>query len=746
MVKNKMPHWARRKKIYLSGFLTLATVVVLFGSCSKSISIEGHESYPKLILKKQDVPQIVEGISKYPLLKASFEKAKSIADNAILNGIEIPIPKDPGGGYTHEKHKRNYIEMYNAGLVYQLTGEEKYAVFVRDMLLKYAELYPTLGLHPMKKNQAPGKLFWQGLNESVWLVYTIQAYDCIHDFLTDTERKIIEENLFKEVVKFFLTENKSTFNRIHNHGTWAVAGVGMTGLVLGDTLMVKQALYSTELDSTGGFLRQIDELFSPDGYYAEGPYYQRYALLPFVIFAKALENNIPELKIFDYKSGVLNRAVVTLLQLTNTDGRFYPINDAIKDKTWITPELVFGTNIAYFNTHDSTILDVAQKQGEVMLSIEGLEVAKAIEQGHVKTFVRKPIVIRDGKNGDAGGLAILRMGKNEKQTSVLFKFTSQGMGHGHFDRLNLNIFDRGVEIVPDYGAARFINVVAKEGGRYLNENKTWAKQTIAHNTLVINQKSNFNGSVKLADKFSPKLLFTDLSNANIQMVSAIDENCYKNDTIQRTLALIEFGDRKFLIDLFNIKGIGRVQYDLPTYFNGQIIDSNFEIQRLNQYKILGNNNGYQHLVIDAESRAFDSLARVTWAIGTGFYSLTTITNTHTNFYVVRLGANDPNYNLRNQQGFIFRGELAGSGKILSVYELHGNYNPSTEAVLGSESAIDSCKLFDDNDRVAVYVTLKNGKKIGLFIDLSFSGSNSNRVKVDNSVVTWQGNYKLTIKE
>ena len=38
----------------------------------------------------------------------------------------------------------------------------------------------------------------------------------------------------------------------------------------------------------------VDEPFSPDGYFTEGPYYQRYASYPFLIFAQALENKKPE--------------------------------------------------------------------------------------------------------------------------------------------------------------------------------------------------------------------------------------------------------------------------------------------------------------------------------------------------------------------------------------------------------------------------------------------------------------------
>lgn len=723
-------------------YLLILGLAFLF-SCQHEKEVSVTEGYPKLILQKSSVPEIVDGLEKYPLLKTSFENAKTIADKGIDAGITVPYPKDPGGGYTHEKHKRNYIEMYNSGLVYQLTNEKKYAVFVRDMLLEYANLYPTLGLHPMRKNQSPGKLFWQGLNDSMWLVYTIQAYDCVYDFLTVEERTKIENQLFRKVVEFFTVEDKYSFDRVHNHGTWAVAGVGMTGMVLGDSLMVQEALYSTKLDGSGGFLKQIDKLFSPDGYYAEGPYYQRFALLPFIVFAQALDNNMPELKIFEYKDGVLLKAVTTLMQLTNTNGKFYPINDVIKEKSWLTPELVFGTNIVYGQTKDATLLDVVQKKGEVMISASGLAVAKAIEEGKTKKFIRKPMLISDGANGDDGGLALLRMGETNNQTSLLFKFTSQGMGHGHFDRLGINLFNKGNEVLPDYGAARFLNVEAKEGGRYLPENKTWANQTIAHNTLVINEQSDFNGNLKTAEDSSPELVFADIDHKDIQIVSATDHKCYNNASINRTLVLFEEEKRTYLVDIFNVKNEKEAQIDLPIYYNGQITHTNFDYTRLNKFKVLGEANGYQHLIIDAKAQNLPTTTSITWMNGTGFYTISTLTNKNTEFYITRLGANDPNYNLRPQMGMLFRHPKAINQKLLTIYEMHGDYNPVTEAVSNSSGSIKNLSLIEgDHERVAVEIELKNNKKIQVFLDLKFTNSLNNEMTVNGKLVNWQGNYKI----
>ena len=68
------------------------------------------------------------------------------------------------------------------------------------------------------------------------------------------------------------------------------------------------ALKGTELDGKSGFLAQLNGLFSPDGFYHEGPYYTRYAILPFYMFANALQQTKPELKIFNYRNSILKKA------------------------------------------------------------------------------------------------------------------------------------------------------------------------------------------------------------------------------------------------------------------------------------------------------------------------------------------------------------------------------------------------------------------------------------------------------
>ena len=131
------------------------------------------------------VENINSGKEEAPLFTSLLNQTVANVDEAIAEGIDIPIPKDMAGGYTHQTHKKNYSLLHQAGNLYQLTGESKYAAFVSEALMAYAKLYPNLPLHPTNKSYATGKLFWQCLNDANWLVYCSQAYDCIHEYLSE---------------------------------------------------------------------------------------------------------------------------------------------------------------------------------------------------------------------------------------------------------------------------------------------------------------------------------------------------------------------------------------------------------------------------------------------------------------------------------------------------------------------------------------------------------------------------------
>ena len=682
---------------------------------SAAFASTGH---PALILTAGGVEQLRAAKSSYPpLLDKTIKEATLRVERSIAEGIIVPIPKDPGGGYTHERHKENYKIIQDAGVLYQLTGEKRYLQQATGMLIAYADMYPNLPLHPEQKSQSPGKLFWQGLNEAVWLVYSIQGYDAIVDALSDQDRRKIETDLLRPMADFLSIESERTFRLIHNHGTWSAAAVGMTGYALRDQSLVKRALLGLDGDGSSGFLAQLDQLFSPDGYYTEGPYYQRYAMAPFVVFAQSIENNEPERKIFKHRDGVLLKAIDATIQQTYAN-KFFPINDAIKEKGLDTWELVYAVATAYSLTKRNDYLSVAEFQGQTIISGPGLAVAKAVANGDARPFQFRSMLLSDGPAGDQGGLAIMRMGKRPLAETLVVKNTSQGMGHGHFDKLSYLLYDNGQEILTDYGAARFLNVPTKDGGRYLPENESWAKQTVAHNTLVVDEATQFGGDWRRSQKYWPTIVHFGSGEA-LNIVSAETEDAYPGTKIVRTF--LQITDEAFaapiVVDLVRATSKSPVRYDLPLYFDGQVVDFDEGLKiNVADRAPLGDKNGYQHLWVEAEGRLNPARPAVSWLNAGRFYTLHSVSPDQTDIVFVRTGANDPQFNLRSEQGVILRAPRQKEATFISVVEPHGVYDAAAEFTAGSESQIKQVSFVESNGAQLIRIDCKCGKS--LFIGVS----------------------------
>ena len=593
------------------------------------------------------------------------------------------------------------------------------------MLLAYAKVYKTWPRHPKRKQDPGGRIFWQNLNDNVWGVYMIQGYDLVYDAIPKEERNKIENDLFAEMVKELSEVNSEIFNLIHNHATWSVAAVGMAGYVCGRKDWVDIALHGTNKDNKTGFLAQLNKLFSPDGYYMEGPYYQRYAILPFMVFARAIQQYQPELKIYNYRNNVLQKAVTTNLQCTYTNKAFFPLNDALKDKTYESEELAYAVDLAYGDfSSGNELLDIAQKQNRVVVSDAGLQVAKAIAEKKVIPFVYTPMWMSDGSDGKEGGIGVLRSGPNSSQTCVVLKASSQGMGHGHFDRLNNLLYDNGVEVLNDYGSVRFLNVETKSGGGYTKENDTWAKSTVAHNTLVVDKKSQYGAKLDLASKFSPTLIYFD-ANKNFQVVSASEEHAYSGVNMIRTNVLFKPEDAAdpVLLDIFKIISTQKHQYDLPFWYTGHLTNINFNYtSNLTQQIPMGDKDGYQHIWLTAEGKTGTKNGAITFLNNSKFYTTTFLTNEATKVSFVTTGANDPNFNLRNEKAFMITQPAADKHTFINITEPHGKTNPIAEFTIGFMPVTKDIQLLKDTDDTTVF-TFDYNKHI-YTVQVSYASKNN----------------------
>jgi oligo-alginate lyase len=325
------------------------------------------------------------------------------------------------------------------------------------------------------------------------------------------------------------------------------------------------------------------------------------------------------------------------------------------------------------------------------------------------------------------------------------KYATHGMDHGHFDRLGFSFYDQGMEALPDYGAVRFINVEPKFGGRYLPENATWAKQTVAHNTLVVDGRSHFEGNISAAGEFSGERRFFDVRDPACQVMSGIERSAYPGVALERTMALVRDSalSYPFVIDVLKVETRQEHTYDLPFYFQGQFVSASVPLRSfMEDQRPWGSDQGYQHLWLEAEGPAAVTTSW-TWLLGGRYYSVSSATDSTMSVQVVQTGASDPNFNLRHQEGVVLR-RRAASCVFVSIIEPHGVFDPVSEVSRDPAPIISSLRIVSSTDEATV-LELTGGSSFRRYFKLAHgpdAPARQHEVRSGENAFVWVGNFSF----
>jgi len=117
-------------------------------------------------------------------------------------------------------------------------------------------------------------------------------------------------------------------------------------------------------------------------------------------------------------------------------------------------------------------------------------------------------------------------------------FYGRKNGHGHFDRLGIEIFGLRQKVSPDLGYPQF----AAEA----KDPPAWERNTVSHNTVVVDEKRQDTGCAGQLRIFH--------SGSRLQLAEASANRTYHETSVyDRTLAIV--GKRNpFFIDVFRIRG------------------------------------------------------------------------------------------------------------------------------------------------------------------------------------------------
>ncbi|WP_314139232.1 heparinase II/III family protein [Buttiauxella noackiae] len=325
-------------------------------------------------------------------------------------------------------------------------------------------------------------------------------------------------------------------------------------------------------------------------------------------------------------------------------------------------------------------------------------------------------LVRDGRNGERGAIGILRFRDKEQDDNMALLYWGghgniagmlSALNHGHFDGLHLSLFNRGKEFLRDYGFGRWVNIEPKFGGRYIAENSSYCKQTVAHNTVVIDEGCQHNFDKDCAALHHGETHFFITDDPSGQGMSARCNDYWPGVNQLRTVLMLDLSqcEKPLLIDLFSINSTDLHQYDYCLHGRGQLIKACSTLAYATQWSPLGNQNGYQHLWDCARSKIeAGQSTQFTWLDGDTFYSATGVLPGGGEFIVAQTGASDPQFNLRVEPAWLWRTQ--GTDVLFATaIESHGYFDEASETSRDARPQVSRVEVLEHNaeqSKVAVY--------------------------------------------
>ena len=375
-------------------------------------------------------------------------------------------------GWRFHRVEELVIGMRHLANAYVLSGEQKYAIRAKEMLLNLASRYPQY-----QQQSRGGKLFWQTLDEAVAFVDIAYTYDLIYEsgVLTKEEKNKIESNVFYPASE---TINANKQGR-SNWQAWHNAAIGMIGFVVGDRSLIKEAI-----EGENGFHYLLEHGVKSDGFWWEGSIaYHMYTLTALHVLAEAAKSwgydlyGHPKLKkMFD---APIYYAYPDLRLPTNNNGGTFgqSLIGSVSSRGYYEYEA------AYAHYQDPAYGWLLSEKYRATNPRRG-DFALFLGADKLPTNTNIPL---SSRNFDDIGHAVLRSGNGNKQTYVLLDYGAHGGAHGHFDKLHIDLYGLGNLLAPDFGTPGYHHPL----------HQPWYIQTISHNTVVVNERSQAAATGKL---------------------------------------------------------------------------------------------------------------------------------------------------------------------------------------------------------------------------------------------------------
>jgi oligo-alginate lyase len=565
-------------------FIASLVVCSVCGAAPESVPIKLPEGpHPCVYVTQEEVAQIRAKAETLDWAKALRAKTLKAADAFLGDKLDIPkegaqwshwytCKKDGGrlkaksptehvcsvcgevySGWpydqVHINHRHSHFlgGINTLGLAYLLDPKPEYAAKARDVLLAYAAFYEDLEIHNVhgKKARPGARLFAQTLDEAVRLCGICQGYDMVYDApcFSAEDHDTIANHFIRPMVDTIRTHPAG----ISNWQSWHNAGVACAGFVLRDQEYVDWAIN----DPDNGFLMQMRKSVLPSGMWYEGaPSYHWYALSSHLYLLETATRAGMDL----YGIPIVRKMFEAPVRQLFPDLTFPAIQDS--GRSSITGARSYY-EVAYRRYGDPNYLGLLQPRDSVQALLWGADTVPE----------EAPPALKLATSNDASeGLAILRDADNA--TALFLDYGEKFGGHIQPGKLGIILFANGDERVVDPGRLPYGNPI----------HRGWYTQTLAHNTVVVNQASQ---------RGAPGILKGFKSTDEWSVVRTACEKAYDGVTLDRTVAL----SGNTIVDVFRCTSQNEATFDLPLHFRGELAG----LPEGSPIEPLAEGNGYNYL-------------------------------------------------------------------------------------------------------------------------------------------------------
>jgi oligo-alginate lyase len=458
-------------------------------------SASGH---PRLFYTADSLKQIRRMLEADQATNAALQQK----GEALLNAEFIPeTVAEIGGG-----QQANYIAPatqisdmgLTLGLLFQLTGEEKYAVKLRDALLYYGNYVRWAGPQLIERNPP-----WHSELDTTTFSFGYAAgYDALRGFLSERDRQTIAAAMIRLGLEPTLNDWILPGKRIHSfdsmgHNWWGVcvAGGGLCALaLLGDDPRAQSwidaidAGYVQWFSYAGNVLQNRMRTFEQSGPSYEGVGYTNYGVSEYLRYRFAWQNTFPDQK-WPRLEPLEHVASYLLETLYPTSSGFLTVNfedGAIGADSTATMLLLIACGIATPET--ARYLELVRNQPQDKSNDTLLNLLRQYPQ---------PAAMQNPPTSciyPHMGWAILRDSWQPDATMLAMK-SGYTWNHAHADAGNFILFKQGKPLIIDSGTCSYSRP----------EYRSYYRTSRAHNVILFDGQGQPPDDIGLGCKFPGRM-------------------------------------------------------------------------------------------------------------------------------------------------------------------------------------------------------------------------------------------------